>query len=94
MFKEVGRNMLLTVCSLNFSMTSCALEPGTMMDQCWFGSDEVTLLATSATRIPIRNATVTASTAFWTRSSMLRLELTAAAANAPVQRPRAQDLPF
>ena len=87
--------MLLTVFSLNRSRISTTvselLGEGTIIDQVWSASDEgATLLATSATSTPVLKAIVTASTAFGMRSSVLRLELTAAAANAPVQRPRTQ----
>lgn len=62
-----------------------------MIDQLWLELVGATRLAVSATSIPVLKAMVTASTARGTRSSTFWLQLTAAAARAPVHKPRTRE---
>lgn len=69
-------------------MASADADPAMIIDQLRSKSSEgSTRCATSITSMPVLKAMMTASTAIGISSSRLRLQLTAAAAKAPVQRP-------
>ena len=80
-------------CSQSLGIASADPMPGTIIDQLRSEASEgSTRCATSVTSMPVLKATVTASTAIGMSSSVLRLQLTAAAAKAPVQRPSMRQL--
>lgn len=80
---------VLTVCSQKLlTAASPDVRPETIIDQlCSDVSEDATRCATSVACLPTLKATVTAQIAKGMSSSVLRLQLTAAAAKAPVQRP-------
>lgn len=77
---------MLTVCSQNLCTASTDFNPGTIIDQL-LSTECSTRCAISVTRIPVLNAATTASIASGMSSRVVRLQLTAAAAKAPVHKP-------